>query len=344
MGVQIDERHSKYWNHGNGTLSQDDRMRANESGRNEENAGILRQDESGRIGTDQEVPSLDFTQESQRGTFIEHQGYLDGDPYRPKSERLTDAERLAVIEAYNEHSETRANDVGAIEDSEDVYAKSRAFQALAIREGWIFHRDAAGEKYFWIRNPDGASFNVRVSDHANVNRAYHFKETDINIAPDDGRYAVDTFASALWKMRNASINEDGDTLIDGAEPVRFSKGDYLTDEDIAAAKSPDKWFDPLLERAETFFKGSDKFGALDKSIHTQMHKGLKNRYQISARAFCCSRSKRATSRSTGRMPPLNPRMAEATLPSAVRGPVDCSHGFQRRINSARSARCSGVLM
>lgn len=35
-------------------------------------------------------------------------------------------------------------------------------------------------------------------------------------------HGFDTFESALWKMRNATVNEGGDTLVDGGESVRFS--------------------------------------------------------------------------------------------------------------------------
>jgi hypothetical protein len=38
------------------------------------------------------------------------------------------------------------------------------------------------------------------------------------------------------------------------------------------------------------------------------------------------------------MPPLQPRIADLALPSADFGPVDFSHGFQRRINCALKAR------
>lgn len=54
------------------------------------------------------------------------------------------------------------------------------------------------------------------------------------------------------------------------------------------------------------------------------------------------RSMRLSTRNISRCPPLYPRIADRALPSAVFGPVDFSHGRQRRINSARNARCSGV--
>ncbi len=56
----------------------------------------------------------------------------------------------------------------------------------------------------------------------------------------------------------------------------------------------------------------------------------------------CRLSTRAISRSKLRVPPLYPRFADRALPSGDFGPVDLSHGFQRRIISARIARCSDV--
>lgn len=53
-------------------------------------------------------------------------------------------------------------------------------------------------------------------------------------------------------------------------------------------------------------------------------------------------SSRVSSRSAARCPPLNPLREVRALPSALRGPVDCSHGFHARINAACLARRSGV--
>ena len=41
-------------------------------------------------------------------------------------------------------------------------------------------------------------------------------------------------------------------------------------------------------------------------------------------------------------PPLNLFLLTRALPSGLRGPVDCSHGFQVRISSACLALRSGV--
>lgn len=115
-----------------------------------------------------------------------------------------------------------AGGVGDLDESTDITAKSTAFAAMAKAEGWDV--SDVGAKYFRVfkklgETPDGyvreASFNVRVSDHANVNRGVHFGDAAINIEPEDGGGARDTFASALWKLRNADVNEDLDTTIGG---------------------------------------------------------------------------------------------------------------------------------
>lgn len=67
-----------------------------------------------------------------------------------------------------------------------------------------------------------------------------------------------------------------------------------------------------------------------------------NPHPMRFNASACSRSSRATSRNSSRVPPLKPRMADRRLPSSDFGPVDFSQGFQRRIRSACFARCSGV--
>jgi len=66
------------------------------------------------------------------------------------------------------------------------------------------------------------------------------------------------------------------------------------------------------------------------------------RYPICFNVSACSRSILASSRSNPRVPPLKPRRADRALPSGDFGPVDFSQGLQRRINSARNARCSDV--
>lgn len=143
---------------------------------------------------------------------------------RAPDENLTDAESKLVVDTFNANSESKVNKVWQVEDSNNIRAKSIAFQKLTEREGYEYHRDAIGEKYFWIKKKgDDTQLNIRVSDHSNVNRGRHFGDVDINLATDDGEYPVDTFASALHKMRNATVNEDGDMVIDGKDIVKFSK-------------------------------------------------------------------------------------------------------------------------
>lgn len=60
-------------------------------------------------------------------------------------------------------------------------------------------------------------------------------------------------------------------------------------------------------------------------------------------SLCCA-SIRANSRSNSRCPPRHPLRAAVALPSGLRGPVDCDHGFQVLMRSACCCRCSGVQL
>ena len=62
----------------------------------------------------------------------------------------------------------------------------------------------------------------------------------------------------------------------------------------------------------------------------------------SRRRLSCSRRSRANSRNNSRSPPHQALCEEVALPSAVVGPVLCSHGFHFPIISACRARRSGV--
>jgi len=143
---------------------------------------------------------------------------------RGAPEQALGPELARVVEA-----EFTANGGGGdIDESADISAKSHAFAAMAQAEG--YEVSGVGSKYFRVfktlgETPDGykreVSLNVRVSDHSNVNRGVSFGDANINIAPDDG-YARDTFASALWKLRNADVNEELDTTIGGVLAHEYS--------------------------------------------------------------------------------------------------------------------------
>ena len=151
-------------------------------------------------------------------------GYLDGKPYNPPTEQLSAEQRKLIVDTFNANtSGEKVTTTGAVESSGDIGAKSRAFQALAAAEGWTVHRDQIGAKYFNVNKGgrDGINIAVRVSDHSNVNRGIHFKESAINLAPNDGRAAFDDFESALWKLRNAGEDEDGNLTFGGDEPDYF---------------------------------------------------------------------------------------------------------------------------
>ncbi|MBP7454944.1 MAG: PLxRFG domain-containing protein [Ottowia sp.] len=151
-------------------------------------------------------------------------GYLDGKPHNPPTEQLSAEQRKLIVDTFNANtSGEKVTTTGAVESSGDIGAKSRAFQALAAAEGWTVHRDQIGAKYFNVNKGgrDGINIAVRVSDHSNVNRGIHFKESAINLAPNDGRAAFDDFESALWKLRNAGEDEDGNLTFGGDEPDYF---------------------------------------------------------------------------------------------------------------------------
>ena len=66
-----------------------------------------------------------------------NQGYLDGEEYTPKTEALTQDERDTIISIYNRYARgEKLNKTGQIEDSFDIFAKSKAFQKIAQNEGY----------------------------------------------------------------------------------------------------------------------------------------------------------------------------------------------------------------
>lgn len=137
--------------------------------------------------------------------------------------RIDDELERKIVDRFNaEGPERKVGSIEDVEESVDITAKSKAFSVMAEAEGYkVAH---PGDKYLRLTKPSGdwtISLQARISDHSNVNRGVHFQESEINIAPDDG-YPRDSFESALWKLRNATVNDDGDTLIDGKEPLRFS--------------------------------------------------------------------------------------------------------------------------
>jgi hypothetical protein len=154
---------------------------------------------------------------------------------------ISKALKLEIVAEYNTRSgrPIPGDAFYAIDEASDIAAKSHAFALLAKSQGFTVY--GAGDKYMRIAKSTGEdseiSLNVRVSDHSNVNRGRHYKESDINLAPNDG-YLRDTFESALWKMQNASVDSYGDTLINGDEPIRFSK----TSTDQTETEAFKKWF------------------------------------------------------------------------------------------------------
>lgn len=76
-----------------------------------------------------------------------------------------------------------------------------------------------------------------------------------------------------------SLYRRPDQIVDGVKPL-FSIPFEPSAPSIFAAeeRSPSKWLNFLLRKSSDALKGSDKFGWLDKSIHTQLHKAEKNPY------------------------------------------------------------------
>ena len=114
-----------------------------------------------------------------------------------------------MLSAYNKSADKSETKLGRVEDSEEIGAKTDAFKVMAEAEGYTVGGD---RKYLTLSKRNGPILHVRLSDHANVNKGVHFGESLINIAPGDGSNPVDTFGSALFILRNAVVDENGDTI------------------------------------------------------------------------------------------------------------------------------------
>lgn len=153
---------------------------------------------------------------------------------------------------------------GDVDESTNITAKSNAFADMAEAEGYTV--SGRGDKYFTItksfgKDADGydktAIIKVRVSDHSNINRGYHFGDADINIAPDDG-YDRDTFDGALRKIRSAYVNDDLDTVIPSDQSAPVSGGAYA--QQARGTFNPENLTISLL-------KGADLSTALHEGAH-----------------------------------------------------------------------------
>jgi hypothetical protein len=147
---------------------------------------------------------------------------------------------------------------GDIDESTDITAKSNAFSDMAEAEG--YRVAGRGDKYltikkFFGKTEDGYDkeviLNVRISDHSNINRAQHFGELDINIAPDDGNQRH-TFENALDIIRSAYVDEDLKTVIPGSSSVslyQYSRGSVP---DPSTSKDEMKSADEAVKRAKSY--------------------------------------------------------------------------------------------
>ena len=197
------------------------------------------------------------------------QGYIHNDfeqPYVPQRVPLSAAQKRLVRQAFNsaiqDSAQNPAGHFGTVEKSTNIRALAAGFRALAESEGWTADVNAADaaldvhgvNKYFTLRKGK-VEIPVRISDHARTNMTRHYESVAINLVPSaehqGGSYgfAYDTFESTLWKLRNASVNEDGELYFGGKPAVMFK----LTAEERAAQGSFD--FDapapeePALEAA-----------------------------------------------------------------------------------------------
>lgn len=147
---------------------------------------------------------------------------------------------------------------GDIDESTDITAKSNAFSDMAEADGYSVA--GRGDKYltikkFFGKTEDGYDkeviLNVRISDHSNINRAQHFGELDINIAPDDG-HQRHTFKNALDIIRSAYVDEDLKTVIPGSSSVslyQYSRGSVP---DPSTSKDEMKSADEAVKRAKSY--------------------------------------------------------------------------------------------
>lgn len=170
------------------------------------------------------------------------QGYIHNDderPYLPQRTPLTVEQKRMVREAVNmvraRYGDKPSGQFRTVERSTDIEEVAAGFAALAKSEDWAVPPDVGtprgNNKYFTI-SKDGVEIPVRVSDHTRTNTGRFYETVAINLVPsaargmakdDGGDFAYDTFESALWKLKNARVNEDDELFFGDEEAVYFSR-------------------------------------------------------------------------------------------------------------------------
>jgi len=102
-------------------------------------------------------------------------------------------------------------------------------------------------------------------------------EASAGIAREDGTRGVGSTQAEVPNLDLDSPLESRGNYLD-TDGVADTLSNFPRDRATAAGRSPDRWFKPVLDGVLSSFKGSSNFGALDRSIHTQLHKAQKNRY------------------------------------------------------------------
>lgn len=87
--------------------------------------------------------------------------------------------------------------------------------------------------------------------------------------PNEGSVRGTVLEESLYSRGN---------YLDDTEGVADTLRNFPRDRATAAGRSPDRWFKPVLDGVLSSLKGSKNFGALDRSVHTQLHKAQKNRH------------------------------------------------------------------
>lgn len=170
------------------------------------------------------------------------QGYIHNDderPYLPQRTPLTAEQKRMVREAVNmvraRYGDKPSGQFRTVERSTNIEEVAAGFAALAKSEDWAVPPDVGtprgNNKYFTI-SKDGVEIPVRVSDHTRTNTGRFYETVAINLVPsaargmakdDGGDFAYDTFESALWKLKNARVNEDDILFFGDEEAVYFSR-------------------------------------------------------------------------------------------------------------------------
>ncbi|MBR4736105.1 MAG: hypothetical protein IK051_00405, partial [Rhodocyclaceae bacterium] len=229
------------------------------------------------------------------------QGFVHGDrtrPYTPQRVELSDEQRARVDAAMQQAARQTER-----LDADEVQRRQLAagLRALAASEGWqsvpaADKQDRTGSKYFVLRK-DGVGIPARASDHAITNIGRYYETTAINFAPQDtsSGFAYDTLESALWKLRNASLDESGRLQLGGKPAVMFSRAaaasfGTITPEQEAALRATG-----LLRQPKTI---KERFRELTDNLGKRLVQGIVDQYaplkELDFRSYVLARMSKGT--------------------------------------------------